>query len=71
MPAPATARPTISARTARPEAEKYATSVVALDVATGKPRWSFQTVHHDLWDYDIASQPVLADLPVGAQRCRR
>ena len=51
-----------------PDAEKYATSVVALDVATGKPRWSFQTVHHDLWDYDVASQPVLTDLPVGSGR---
>jgi quinoprotein glucose dehydrogenase len=45
------------------EAEKYATSVVALDVLTGKPRWSFQTVHHDIWDFDVASQPVLVDLP--------
>jgi quinoprotein glucose dehydrogenase len=45
------------------DAEKYATSVVALDVVTGKPRWGFQTVHHDLWDYDVASQPVLIDLP--------
>ena len=43
--------------------EKYATSVVALDVATGQPRWHFQTVHHDLWDYDVASQPVPVDLP--------
>lgn len=46
------------------DAEKYATSVVALDVATGKPRWSFQTVHHDIWDYDVAAQPVLADLQI-------
>jgi quinoprotein glucose dehydrogenase len=45
------------------DAEKYATSVVALDVATGKPRWSFQTVHHDIWDYDVAAQPVLLELP--------
>jgi quinoprotein glucose dehydrogenase len=43
--------------------EKYASSVVALDVATGRPRWSFQTVHHDLWDYDVSSQPTLVDLP--------
>jgi len=47
-----------------PEMERYGSSVVALDVATGKLRWSFQTVHHDLWDYDVASQPVLVDLPV-------
>lgn len=51
-----------------PENEKYATSIVALDVATGKPRWSFQTVHHDIWDYDVAAQPVLVDLPVGEAR---
>jgi quinate dehydrogenase (quinone) len=45
------------------EAEKYASSVVALDVATGKVRWSFQTTHHDIWDYDVPSQPVLVDIP--------
>ena len=45
-----------------PEAETYSTSIVALDVQTGKPRWHFQTVHHDIWDYDIGSQPVLADI---------
>jgi quinate dehydrogenase (quinone) len=43
--------------------EKYASSVVALDVATGDVRWSFQTVHHDIWDYDVPSQPVLFELP--------
>lgn len=42
--------------------EKYGSSVVALDIETGRPRWSFQTVHHDLWDYDLAAQPVLADV---------
>ncbi|HEY0342454.1 MAG TPA: pyrroloquinoline quinone-dependent dehydrogenase, partial [Steroidobacteraceae bacterium] len=45
------------------EAEKYSSAVVALDAADGTVRWSFQTVHHDLWDYDVASQPVLVDLP--------
>jgi quinate dehydrogenase (quinone) len=43
--------------------EKYASSVVALDVATGEPKWSYQTVHHDIWDYDVPSQPALIDLP--------
>ena len=43
--------------------EKYASSVVALDVETGNVRWSFQTVHHDIWDYDVPSQPVLFELP--------
>ena len=37
----------------------YANSVVALDAATGRVRWHFQTVHHDLWDYDVPAQPVL------------
>lgn len=41
--------------------DKYSTSVVALDAKTGQVRWSFQTVHHDLWDYDNGSQPVLID----------
>jgi quinate dehydrogenase (quinone) len=45
------------------ESEKYASSVVALEVATGEVRWSFQTAHHDIWDYDVPSQPVLVDLP--------
>jgi quinoprotein glucose dehydrogenase len=47
------------------EMDRYSSSVVALDVATGKPRWSFQTVHHDLWDYDVPAQPVLIDLADG------
>ncbi|HKA13717.1 MAG TPA: pyrroloquinoline quinone-dependent dehydrogenase [Myxococcota bacterium] len=38
----------------------YSDSLVALDAATGRPIWHFQTVHHDLWDYDLAAPPVLA-----------
>jgi quinoprotein glucose dehydrogenase len=49
-----------------PAAEKYSTSIVALDVRTGEVRWSFQMVHHDVWDYDAASQPVLTDFPTAA-----
>jgi len=41
---------------------RYANSLVALDAATGKIAWHQQLVHHDLWDYDIAAQPVLVDL---------
>ncbi|MGI8988505.1 MAG: pyrroloquinoline quinone-dependent dehydrogenase [Bryobacteraceae bacterium] len=37
----------------------YANSVIALRADTGEMVWHFQTVHHDLWDYDIASQPTL------------
>lgn len=43
--------------------ERYSSSVVALDIRTGKRRWHFQTVRHDIWDYDIGSQPVLFDMP--------
>ena len=38
---------------------RYANSVTAVRAATGEVVWSFQVVHHDLWDYDVASQPVL------------
>lgn len=46
------------------EDERYSSSVVALDSRTGKPRWTFQTVHHDLWDYDVGSQPVAFEMPM-------
>ncbi len=42
--------------------EKYSSSIVALDVDTGRDRWVRQTVHHDLWDMDVPAQPVLVDL---------
>lgn len=45
--------------------EKYSSAVVALDMATGRERWTFQTVHHDIWDYDVAAQPALYDVPDG------
>jgi len=41
---------------------RYANSIVALRASTGKVVWSFQTVHHDLWDYDNASPPALVTL---------
>nr|WP_047165818.1 membrane-bound PQQ-dependent dehydrogenase, glucose/quinate/shikimate family [Sphingomonas sp. Y57] len=47
------------------ESERHTSAIVALDLATGKLRWTFQTVHHDLWDYDVPSQPTLADIPDG------
>jgi quinoprotein glucose dehydrogenase len=43
--------------------ERYASALVALDVNTGKRVWSYQTVHHDLWDMDLSAQPTLVDLP--------
>ena len=44
---------------------RYANSLVALRASTGKLVWHFQTVHHDLWDYDNASPPALITLPGG------
>jgi quinoprotein glucose dehydrogenase len=46
----------------RDEIDHYGSSVVALRASTGAVVWSFQTVHHDLWDYDVSSQPALTDL---------
>jgi quinoprotein glucose dehydrogenase len=43
-------------------AEPVSSAIVAIDVETGKVRWTFQAVHHDLWDYDIGAQPVAVDL---------
>ncbi|MEX2260398.1 MAG: pyrroloquinoline quinone-dependent dehydrogenase [Bryobacteraceae bacterium] len=43
----------------RPGDNRYANSVVALRSRTGEMAWHFQTVHHDLWDYDVAAPPVL------------
>ncbi|WP_413742817.1 membrane-bound PQQ-dependent dehydrogenase, glucose/quinate/shikimate family [Sodalis sp. RH15] len=47
----------------RPFDEKYSSSTVALDINTGAPRWHFQNVHHDLWDFDVPVGPSLVDLP--------
>ncbi|HEY2008467.1 MAG TPA: pyrroloquinoline quinone-dependent dehydrogenase [Rhizomicrobium sp.] len=44
----------------RTAAEKFTTAVVALEILTGKVAWSFQTVHHNVWDYDLPAQPTLA-----------
>jgi len=42
--------------------DKYASSIIAIDAKTGLTRWYFQTTHHDIWDYDVPSQPTLVDL---------
>ncbi len=46
----------------RPGDALFSNSIVAVDAATGKYRWHFQTVHHDLWDLDIPNPPVLIDI---------
>lgn len=45
-----------------PEAERFTAALVALDLATGKVRWEFRTVNHDLWDRDLPSQPTLVEI---------
>lgn len=44
------------------EAEENASAIVAIDAATGQRRWVYQTVHRDIWDYDVPSQPVLVNI---------
>jgi len=51
----------------RPGDDKWADSVVALRARTGEFAWGFQLVHHDLWDYDTASPPLLATLTHNGQ----
>jgi glucose dehydrogenase/mono/diheme cytochrome c family protein len=52
----------------RPGANVYSDSLVALNAKTGRLVWYFQTVHHDLWDYDNASAPTLGDITVEGRR---
>lgn len=52
---------------ARPGDNLYSDSLVALDAKTGKKIWHFQTVHHDLWDYDLPTPPMLADIKVNGR----
>jgi len=52
----------------RPGDNRYANSLVALRGSTGEVVWHFQMVHHDLWDYDLPSPPVLIELERGGER---
>ncbi len=49
----------------RPGDNLFANSIVAVDARTGRYRWHFQTVHHDLWDLDMPNPPVLVDIAAG------
>jgi len=51
----------------KPVNERFSSAVVALDLQTGKLRWVYQTVHHDLWDLDVPAQPTLIDLRRGSE----
>ena len=46
----------------RPGNNLFADSLVALDVKTGKRKWHYQVVHHDVWDWDLACAPILFDM---------
>ena len=51
----------------RPGNNLFGNSLVALDVKTGKRKWHFQMVHHDIWDYDTPMAPNLLDVTVNGQ----
>jgi quinoprotein glucose dehydrogenase len=51
----------------RPGNNLFSSSVVAVDANTGKYLWHFQLVHHDVWDYDMQSAPLVVDLQRGGQ----
>ena len=48
----------------RPGANLFSSTLVALDASTGKRIWHYQLIHHDIWDYDIVSSPVLLDVKI-------
>src|ERR1700689_4959072 len=60
-------RPTTTAETG-PGRNLFANSVVAVDASTGKLKWYFQTIHHDLWDSDLPPGPSLVDLKVHGKK---
>jgi quinoprotein glucose dehydrogenase len=51
----------------RPGDNLFAESLVAVDLMTGERRWHFQFVHHPIWDYDVPSAPILADITVNGR----
>lgn len=52
----------------RPGNNLFAASLIALDVKTGKRLWHYQMVHHDVWNYDTSTAPILMDVNVGGRR---
>jgi quinoprotein glucose dehydrogenase len=51
----------------RPGDNLYAETLVAVDVKTGVPKWHFQLVHHPIWNWDMSSAPILADINVNGR----
>jgi quinoprotein glucose dehydrogenase len=54
----------------RPGNNLYANSVLALDAKTGKRVWHFQTTHHDIWDFDPPTAPILADITADGRQVK-
>ena len=54
----------------RPGDTLFSTSLIALDVRTGKRKWHYQLVHHDIWNYDTPTAPVLMDVTVSGKRIK-
>ncbi|MGJ8516278.1 outer membrane protein assembly factor BamB family protein [Carnimonas bestiolae] len=61
-------RPAASAKQDNDVQKRFGSAIVALDAATGELKWSFQTVHHDVWGYGVNSHPVLTDIDNANQR---
>ncbi len=51
----------------RPGTNLFSTSILTLDARTGKRVWHYQTIHHDIWDWDNPNAPILADLTIGGR----
>jgi quinoprotein glucose dehydrogenase len=54
----------------RPGKNLYSDSLVVLNAKTGKLVWSFQMIHHDLWEYDSATPPILGDITVDGKKIK-
>jgi glucose dehydrogenase len=52
----------------RPGDNLFSTSLVCLDIRTGRRIWHYQIIHHDIWDYDNPTAPILADVTVNGRR---
>lgn len=59
------AAPDYFAAPRNPAMRRFGSSVLAIELHSGQLRWSFQTVHHDVWDYDIGAQPLLTEMKIG------
>jgi quinoprotein glucose dehydrogenase len=55
---------------ARPGNDLFGDSIVCVDINTGKMKWYFQVAHHPIWDYDLSSPPILADITVDGRKIK-